>query len=271
MIPDNDWENLQNVLRSVHNRLVREEFSDVGDDNWDPDITTPRGQLRYACTMKDEDTADMSLIRMFLFYVILRKATDFHPALYTTPTDRYQQLVRFAPQVTLYFKEDIEDVENGYAPIDAEISFRLVHENQDSITRTDLQTLANRIRAEFATGSGYRWRKGRTKANYRDQEHGYLLSINAYSESEAIEVIRKVLDIQNHALDGSKMTFQTLSEPPPIVPPQKMILGKSRRLPRKRPVGYVRFVYAEIHIWGIPDGICLIDRSGRRRNPIIAA
>lgn len=271
MIPDNDWENLQNVLRNVHNRIVREEFSDVGPDDWDPDITTPRGQLRYACTMKDDDTADMSLIRMFLFYVILRKASDLHPALYTMPTDRYQQLVRFSPQVTLYFKEDIEDVEEGYAPIDAEISFRLMNETFETVTKADLQRVATRIRSEFAAGNGYRWQKGRYKCNYRDQESGYQLSINAYSESEAREVIRKVLDIQGHVLDGSKLTIQQMSESPPIVPPMKSILGKNRRLPRKRPVGYVRFVYAEAHVWGIPEGICLIDRSGRRRNPVVAA
>jgi hypothetical protein len=267
----NPWEQLQDVLRKTQNRRVREHFRDLGpvDGDWTPNISTPRGALFYACTMLDNDTSTMTVLRMFLFWMVLGQATALHPPLYTLPSDRYQQSVKFAPQITLYFKEDSDDVEDGYAPIDAEVSFRLMDEDNRTLSQTDLNTVANRIRLEFALSNGYRWRKGRVKLNYRDPERGYLMSVNAFSESEGKDLIRKVLDIQNHTLDGDKLTIQQLDSAPPIVPPQQVILGKTRRLPRKRPVGYVRFIYADLHIWGIPKAICLLDRSGRRRDPVI--
>jgi hypothetical protein len=271
-LPDDfsPWEHLQSVLMQSHNRLVREEFRDLGDD-WEEDITLPRSSLRVACTIRDDDSAIQTLLRMLFFYGTLRKAQDFHPALYTTPIDRYQQEIKFAPQITLYFREDLEDVEEGYAAIDAEISFRVQNQNYNTFTEANAITFANKIKTEFCPNNGYRWRKGRTKISYRDKEKGYLLSINAYSEAEAREVISKVLSIQNDGIDNSKMIISQLAETPPTIPPTEFIYGNSRRIPRRKPVGYVRFQFAELHLWGVKNAITLVDRSYRRRNPLVPA
>ncbi len=264
------WEQWYNVARRVYNRQVDAEFKDV--DLRTPieelDYSVPRNALYRACRLHDSDSAPQASCKMMLFYFGLGHALEALP-LYTMPTDRYQQQVKFAPQVTLYFKEDLADVEQGYAPIDAEISFRIKNESYSTITENDLRELAREIRSEFATGSGYRWRKGRLRVNYRDLGNGYLLSLSAYSEQEGREVIRKILSLQEHTLDDSKLTINHLGEAPPIVPPNQMIYGHSRRPPRKRPVGYVRFIYAEVHIWGLHTALTLIDRSGRRKNPIL--
>ena len=252
----------------MHNRRVREEFSDIEDDDF---IGTSRGSLKVACLIKDEDSANMTIHRLWLFYVILGQASAMHPPLYTMPIDRYQQQIKFAPQCTLYFREDLDDVEEGYAPIDAEISFRLKRETNDSLSQSDVAELARKIKAEFATGSGYRWKKGRTKLNYRDLDKGYLLSINAFSEAEGKGVIQKVLSVQGDTMDLSNLSVSEMGESPPIVPPTDQILGKVRRLPRKRPIGFVRFIYADLHVRGIPEAICLIDRSRRRKSPVVQA
>ncbi len=270
-LPDNfsPWEHLQSVLMQVHNRRVRKEFSDVGGDDWVDDVSTPRGSLRTACTLKDDDSAIMAFHRMFLFYVMLRHAADIHPPLYTMPSDRYQQDVTFAPQVTLYFREDLDDVEDGYSPIDAEISFRLMGENYTTYTPSEAQVLATRIKTEFSAGGGYRWHKGRVKVTYSRREQGYQLSLNAYSESEARQVINKVLDLQNHSLNEECLTIHNLAQNPPTVPGNHFVYGESRRQPRRRPVGYVRFQWAELHIWGVQNAVTLTDRTYRRRNPLV--
>lgn len=270
-LPDgfSQWEHLQNVLMQVHNRRVRREFSDVGGDDWTEDISTPRASLRTACTMKDDDSAVIALHRMFLFYVLLRNAADMHPALYTIPVDRFQQEVTFAPQVSLYFREDLEDVENDYSPIDAVISFRLMGETETTFTRANATIIANRIKAEFMTSNGYRWHKGRVKVTYIRKDQGYQLSINAFSESEAREVISKVLSIQNHTLDQEFLVVHTLAQNPPTVPTTRQVFGESRRMPRKRPVGFVRFQWAEVHVYGVQNAITLCDRTYRRRDPIV--
>lgn len=262
---------MQSVVMQVHNRKVRIEFSDVNSDN-DDDITTPRSSLRSACLMRDSDSIQMATIRMWLFYGMLRKAQDFHPPLYTMPIDRYQQQVRFAPQVTLYFREDLNDVERGYKPIDAEISFRLMGETERSMNEAKALSLANKIKAEFAPGgAGYQWRKGRVRANYINPGQGYHLQINAVSESEARTVLNKILDLQNNSLDQSRLSFTELAQAPPIVPPLETIYGKSRRLPRRRPVGYVRFRHADLHIHGIDKPITLVDATLNRSNPLVRA
>lgn len=263
------WEHLQNVLMQVHNRIVRDEFRDVEGD--DDNISTSRSSLRSASLIRDSDSATTVLNRFFLFYVMLRKASDMHPALYTTPVDRFQQTIEFQPQVTLYFKEDIEDVEPGYAPLDAQLSFRIKNESGGTTTEAELRNIATRIRTEFATGNGYRWRKGRVQVNYRDTRLGYRLLVQAFSDSEGKKLIRKVMDLQGDAPDGSRFTLNLLDQTPPTVPPTRTIVGKPRRLPRRRPVGWVRFQWAEAHIWGLQNGIILLDRTGRRRNPLITA
>lgn len=274
-LPDNfsDFEHLQDVWRRIHNRRVKEHFRDLADPDadWEAEIETPRGNLRVACTMKDADTADMCTIRTLLFWLVLGEAAALQAPVYAIPTDRYQQTVKFAPQVTLYFREDWVDVEDGYAPIEAEVSFRLMDETSESLTEAKLNTLAQRIRSEFASGQGYRWHKGRTVVSYKDVARGYQFVVHAYSETEGREVINKVLDLQNHPFDLGNLTINQLGEAPPVVPPTRTILGKARRLPRKRPVGYVRFLYADVNIWGMPNAVCLVDRSGRRRAPLISA
>jgi hypothetical protein len=263
------WEHLQSVLMFTYNRLVRREFRDVGDENWDPDISTSRSSLRVACTIDENDSAIMVLIRMFLFYVVLRQASDLHPPLYTTPTDLYQSIFKFHPQVSLYFREDLEDVEEGYKPIDAVISFRLMNETSQSLSPANAETLARRLYSIFGGATPYRWRKGRTKLMYKDVDRGYDLKVHAFSEAEGREVISKVLSVQNHSIDLEHLTVSGMASPPPIVPPTRYVYGESRRMPRTRPVGWVRFRYAELHIHGVDKAITLVDTTLRRGNALI--
>lgn len=262
-----NWERLQSVLMLVQNRRVRDFFKDLNDN---PIPTVSRTALRDACMLDDRDSATMTLLKLQLYYMILEGGQALHPPLYTIPVDRYQQRVQFRPQVTLYFREDSADVEEGYAPIDAEISFRL-READENVTPAEAQVLANKIRNEFATGNGYRWRKGRTLLSYKDVEKGYILKVYAASESEGKDVIRKVMSIQNDTIDEDLLKVNQLVNTPPIVPPSHVVYGKTRRKPRKRPVGWVRFIYAEMHLWGVQNAIVLVDRSGRRRSALIAA
>lgn len=263
----NDWEHFQSTLISVQNKRIREEFAGEDDDS----ISTPRSSLKQACLLKDNDSAIQTMCRLWMFYVVLGQASALHPPIYSMPVDLYQQSVKFQPQVTLLFREDVDDVEEGFVPIKSELSFRIRGKTEDNISQADLRDIATRIRSEFASGAGYRWRKGRISMTYRDLKKGYRVRVQAASESEGREVIGKILDLQGDTIDRSKITINTLDEAPPIIPPTRSILGKSRRLPRRRPVGWVRFLWAEAHVWGVPNSIVLIDRTGRRRNPLITA
>ena len=66
--------------------------------------------------------------------------------LYGIPLDDLQASRKFKRQVTLYFKEDENDVEDGYRPTWGEISFKLMSDSSTTITKTELITLSNKIK-----------------------------------------------------------------------------------------------------------------------------
>ncbi len=263
-------EHLQDLLKNVVNREVREWFADLGD-NWEPDIGTPRSSLRVGCTHVENDSMDMTLMRLMLFYLVTGKGQALQAPIYGIPTDAFQQKSAFLPQVKLYFHEDLDDVEEGYQPIDAEITYRVMGETSESMTETKARVIANKIRSEFCPGGGYRWHKGRVKCSYIQPERGYRMQLNAYSVAEAKQVINKILDLNGHSPDWNLLVHSQYDNSPPIIPPSKRIYGKTRRTARKRPVAYVRFRYAELHVHGVQKAITLVDRTNRRRQALIKA
>jgi len=269
-LPDNynPWEHLQSVLMKTFNREVREEFSDNTEEDG---ISTPRGSLKQACLIHDNDTAPMIIIRLILYYFIARKARDLMPPIYGVPEGSFRASTMGSPRILLFFQEDYQTVEKGESPITGEISFRLTNETSTSITESKLRSLATKIKNEFATGNGFVWNKGRNYYNYLDKEKGYKLQILATTESEAWSIVGKVLDIQNHTPDPEKFTTSENKSPSsafPSTPGHQTILGKSRKKARKRPIVNVRFQYAVFNIQGVMRPIPLVDRSGIFRNAL---
>lgn len=254
---------LQDLFRRYANPLVRDFFSDLGGADWDPDITTPRGSIRYGCTHKDDDSLAMTLLRWQLFEHV--RKLKFDVPHYGIPVSSFQESRRFRPQIMLYFQEDLADAASGYSPISGEISFRLMNHDSSSLTPTVAQTYANRIRSNFGAGGGYIWRKGRTMVSYTDWSRGYQLQLLCRSASEGRQLITHVLDIQN---DTPNWKYCNVSENEesgtayPPVPPLETVYGRSRRLPRRRPVGDVRFQYATLNVQGLQNPVVLYDRSG---------
>jgi hypothetical protein len=258
------FEHLQSVVRNVHNRLVREEFADLGGDDWDADITTPRGSLRQACTLQDNDTADMIQMRYNLFYLDLRKAKDYQVPVYGTPLPDLQASRKFKPQITLFFREDIEDVDEDRDPVWGEISFRLMDEIATTITEAELRTLGQKIKTEFGAVNGYIWKKGRGMYSYTDKDRGYQFQILARTKQDAKDLVNKVLDVQSHTPDWKRFNAvmnEEEGEKYPYNPGTQSILGKTRKKPLQRPLTDVRFQYALAHIHGLPRAVCIYDRS----------
>lgn len=262
------WENLQSTVRMVQNRIVRQEFSDLGDD-WEPDISTARGQLRQACNHDDRDSAIMTLIRLWFFYGCLRKAQDFQAPLYGIPVATYQETVKFLPQCTLYFSQDLDGTPEDKQPLRSQITFRITGETSQTMTEANARTLAQQIRTELATGTAYRWNRGKVYCKYYDTEQGYHLQAYAYSEAEGKELFRKVLSIRNEAFNDDHFAHSFSGAEFPANPGVQYIYGKSRPKPRRRPIGYVRFRYATLKLHGLPRDICLVDTTGRHKDALI--
>lgn len=268
-LPDNfsEAEHLQDTILRIQNKIVRLEFADVGDDDWVRDISTPRASLRVACTHQESDSLLMTLIRNQLFYETLRKCKDFHPNIYGIPSQDFQEIMKFFPQVQLYFEEKYSEVEKGYDQLRSQISFRLVGETTDTFTQSEATTIANKIKTLFNPGGvPFFWKRGKELASYIDQSKGYYFQLYAYDKTNAKKVIEQVLDIKGHTPDWKLLNINNNEEPAityPTIPPTKTILGKPTKQPRKRPVGVVRFVNAVVHIYGKPEPLVLYDPDRR--------
>jgi hypothetical protein len=268
-----EFEFLQDVIRRWQNRIVREEFSDLGGDEFDPDINISRHAIRHACTIKDNDTAEMTMMRLYAYYFIYRKAQDLQPPIYGIPSTSFQSSFVFKPQVMLYFQEPESDIEPGYPPVKGEISFRIADEESTTITQTKVNQLATRVRDAFARPP-FEWHKGKIYVSYIDKPKGYKMQLLCRSKAEGKRVIEQVLDVQSHTPVWKNMNVsekENEMEAFPTVPPMERILGKNRRMQRRRPIATVKFRYAVLHVHGVYRPICLVDRSGIFANPVIAA
>ena len=256
-------EHFQDLVRKVYNREVREWFRDFNDDD---DISTPRGTLRRGCLHLEDDPIALTLGRMHLFDMQVRRLAE-QPIL-GIPNEFFHQAREFVPQIILYFKEDAADVETGFQAVDGIIRVRVRGETSDSISMSKAQSLANSIRSNFATGGGFVWQKGRTMLVYTDKAKQYQLQILCRSESAGKNVVDRVLDIQGDSPNWENAKLNEALEPGttyPANPGTEVVLGKSRKRVRRRPVADVRFQHALLHVWGTEKPTVLVDRSGRFR------
>lgn len=270
-LPDNfsPAEHLQDTIRLLQNRIVKEEFSDVEHDD---DIKAPRSSLKLACLHRDDDSLIMTKLRNDLFYIILRKAQDLQAPIYGTPITEFDRIFLYQPQIALFFNQNSNSVGEGHRRVEGEISFRLMHKTSSTLTHSDLETLAHRIKTNFATSPTFAWHKGKTTARYEDLERGYKLTLFVVNEAEAKRVIEQVLDIQSHTPNWEHLSLTNADNPSekyPNSPTSVTILGKSRRKPRKRPVETVHFRRASLLVHGLPSPITLVDTTGRRKNAVL--
>lgn len=257
----NEWEHLQHVFTRAHNKTVKEFFSGQVDN----DISTTKGGARHACLMKDDDTSNMTILRLWLFWVLCRKMRDnFEPyAGYRIPQDDYS--VKHKPHVTMLFIQDQDDVEYGDRPVEGQLSVRLMDETSKSMTQAKLLAMANKIVREFGTGNGFVWQKGKDNYSYVDKELGHRHKVLAVNKSDAEIIIKKLLDLTEDPFKSANLRVNKADDPSaafPSNPGKQTILGELKDEPRQRPVVKVRFLYAQIKLSGLPKPIILVDSTG---------
>lgn len=255
------WEHLQNTLLTVYNRQVIQHFYKTPAE----DISTAKGSLREACTIRDDDSAILCILRMLLFFIVLRKAQDLHPPIYGQPKSSFDAVAEYQPQVRLYFSQIPSEVKEGYSPIDSEISFRVHGATTETINEGKARQLAIKIREAFTSANkGLKWNRGNLKVTYKDLEKGYNFSILCRDEAEARRLITATMSVQNHSPDWNRLTLHDPKRPSESISAPRRIYGRSVKSPRYRPPATLRFRYAELKIHGLNRDITLIDLTGRR-------
>lgn len=256
-LPDDfdPFEHLQSVYIPQHNKAVKLFFSDHADD-WQPNIASPRSSLRTACTMRDEDNQLMMNLRHHLLFDLLGYGKQ---VIYGLPSFELHETREFLPQCVLWFREKSTEAKtHGRYPARARISFRITDTN---FTEVEAKALALKIKEIFATPKII-FKKGEVKISYRDLIQGYEFILAAHNETEAKEVITKVLSLRSHEPNWENLTnsesgkhFQTKK--------YKLILGKETQMPNRRPIANCLFTHAELKIHGMVKDKILCDTTGR--------
>jgi hypothetical protein len=263
------FEHLQDKIRGIHNKDVAEYFRDVADD----DISTKRGSLKVGCKIDDDDTVQMMILRMWLFEFTVGRGRRLEPASLGESESQlnYTVLRKTKPLLTLHFKEDAEDAEAGYQQLKGRIGIRLMNQTTDTISKAEAEAYGRKVKTLFGSGTGFIWKKGKYLCSYADWDKGYQLQLYCKTEAEGKRIVEQVLDIQGHSPQWEYFDTKTNNSPTtayPTTPPKQLILGKSQRLPRRRPVGDVRYQYATLAIAGASRQLVIHDRSYRFREAL---
>ena len=264
-----DWAVIRKILRgtSSYNKEVYEHFK---NDDSASSLTTQRLFVRNACLIQAKDSAGMAQTRMRFFREQVQK-THIKPAIIGIPKEEFDQRIgyEYKPMVTLYFQQDKNSVPTSFAPVTAEISFRLMDKTEQTLTQANITTLATAIKNNFATGQGYTFNKGKIIASYIDRQNGYHLQLYVTTLTEGEQVVKKILGIQNHIYQSDNFRHTEPKKNTINNPGKTVVAGKTYRKPRWRPTATVRFQWAYLTFHSSPDPIYLVDRTFTRPKPAI--
>lgn len=168
------------------------------------------------------------------------------------------------PTIVLIFTENGEDVEDGFQPVSARISFRLMKftDNPDRadptlnanplelIKDTDLNRWGTRIAQYLYPGNTpYKYRKGKEKFCYHDWANGFSSWYPVRDKQDGVDLVKALLNIMELTYKP-EYAKHTVSEDPAVtypVMPKKVtpnfgqFKGQEIYLPRRYPIADVYF------------------------------
>lgn len=259
----NRMEEFQDFCRRYFNPLVRTFYDDVVEDlDFDSSRTNERATIRYLCTHWDDDTLLLTLARMFVWKFFAEGL--FEEQIYGIPVTEFHRDVTLQPQLTVFFMERGYDAATeDRVPVRKRLSVRL---NEEITTDSEVDLLANRVRQELATPI-FRWQTGSEYFTYRDKARGYIFQIFALNETEARDVVNKMIDLdQGGTPDFTEYLRRHTDDKNYLTTEFEFVLGQSVRQPRRRPRATVEFAWAQLNIPKLPEPINLVDATGRKPN-----
>jgi hypothetical protein len=190
---------------------------------------------------------------------------------YNFTPERVQNIRSYQPEVVIKFLQPRKEKAKDKNQLTGQISFRLANKKAETITDAEVLTIAQNIKAKFATPP-FIWSKGKLLVSYCDWEKGYQFQLLVSSKIEAKRIIEQVLDLQGHSPQWEYLNLINNESPEKSfdeTPKKKLILGKQEEQPVKRREGNVRFQYAQLFLCGREKPITLCDISHRWRDPIV--
>lgn len=261
----NDIELFQNFCRRYVNRLVREHFSDIDNDDASTlSLDVPRQAIKRICLHDDNDPIILTIGRLLIWWVEARGLFD--EFIYGIPSTDFEITHTYYPQVKLHFREDKYDAAtNNRRPARSEVSFRW---RENDYSTTNINSLANKILNDFARPVFY-YRRGRELWSYADKQLGYYFQITANDEANAKKIIEQVHRVQDDVEPNWTKYLRDHRDKKDYNAIETVrVMGETKRKPKKRPIATVYFAYAELFIPGTTQPIILVDRTGTKRGAL---
>jgi len=245
---------------TVHNERVRKYFRKSNQDQ--TEIAKQRQFLGVLLAINPaKDNMIICIFKFLFFYMLAGAAFDELAKVYGIPVRQYQSNTNFQPQILIRFREravNTADLPLRNYRLEKEISFHL---GKDKIpkNKSELKILANKCKTLFfPTGKAFNYNSGLTTYRYKDDDNLYRLAIDVKSKPIALQLIDKVLDVQNLKFDANNLSKTEFTKSKP----QRMtVLNRRVFKPIRGRYGKVFCFQIEYHQKGIAPRV-LVNPNG---------
>lgn len=185
-----EWNAFQSLLQNAFNKIVRNDFADTIPEDFGTD---PESTLKNLLLIKAKDSQSMVTLKVLVFFAwrLYQKVDDL--------IDRFDTWsdVEDRPYIKIVLKE-VAPFKVPDLPRYPEYQFRLNLDTAD-ITPAEFERLASKVKAQFP--SSYRFSAGPQKFHYLNPKIGYRNFIYAQNATEAIDLMKRLLKVQDHSFD----------------------------------------------------------------------
>lgn len=203
-------EALDNAIRLMHNRQVREYFKDIPDGDLSD---TPRASTKRLLILEDSDSSIYQLRAMEFFKKYCEDANGINDLYFSVPVSTYNYSLTYLPQVTCYFRQEYQSnatQETKDRARTMQISMR-VREQKIPTTIVALRAIATDIKNKFGSPV-YRYRTGYRRVSYFNRKLGYEFKVSCRDVVDAETLIKDMMGIFND-LDEYDARDLKVSEP----------------------------------------------------------
>lgn len=176
------------------------------------------------------------------------------------------------PHIRLFFRQPADQVARGKQGAKMEVTINIMNKTDISISKSDLVLWATRITEQFNPGgNAYIYQKGKKYYPYHDWGNGYHLQLLSTTETEARQLLLKILAIKQDVLNEkywkeSRAVNEAVAYP--NTEETVNIMGETYKKPLRRPVVKVEFRWAKLFLPSIGKQFVLV--SNEKRMPVSA-
>lgn len=188
-------EALDNAIRLMHNRQVREYFKDIPDGDTS---NTPRASTKRLLILEDNDSSIYQLRAMEFFKKYCEEENGTNNLYFSIPISTYNYSLTYLPQITCYFRQEYNSTateETRSRARTMQVSMR-VREAKIPESVASLRAIATDIKNAFGTPL-YKYRTGYKVASYFNRKLGYEFKVRCQSEIDAENLIKTMMGVFN--------------------------------------------------------------------------